>query len=107
MERRLRHLALRPVLRIFAGDHALAQQHPGALYRAFFDEVVVLHYQHFANVFRMIQEHDVVPADFVVRDVAVFFCEVLKQEDGIAGTKLPKRKPQQVPLKPGRESVSR
>ena len=72
MKGRLRHLALRAMLRAFAGDHALAQQHLGALHRALLDEVVVLHDEHFADVVGMIQKDDVIPSDLVVSDVAIF-----------------------------------
>ena len=78
MKRGLRHLPLRAVLSAFAGDHALAEQHFCALDRAFLDEVIVLHHEHFANVVGMIQEDDVIPPDLVVGDVAVFLSQVLE-----------------------------
>jgi len=71
MERRLRHLPLQPVLSALGGDHAFAKKHLRAPHRAFLDEIVVLHHQYFADVIRMIQEQDVVPANLVVGDVAV------------------------------------
>jgi hypothetical protein len=49
----------------------LAQQHFRALNRPFFDEVVVLNHKHFADVIGMVQENDVMPPNFVVRDVAI------------------------------------
>jgi len=78
MKGRLRHLTLGAMLRAFAGDHALAQQHLCALNGALLDEIVILHDQHFADVVGVIQEDDVIPSDFVVRDVAVFLGQVLK-----------------------------
>ena len=95
------------MLRAFAGDHALAQQHLGALNRALLDEVVVLHDEHFADVVGMIQKDDVIPSDFVVRDVAIFLGQVLKQKNGIGRAKLAESKPEQIALKAGREAVGR
>ena len=107
MERRLRHLALLAMLRAFGGDHAFAQQHLRAPHGAFFDEIVVLHHQHFADVVRMIQEDDVIPSDLVVRDVAVGVGQVLEQQDGIRGAKPAEGKPEEITLEAGREAVSR
>ena len=103
----LRHLPLRAMLRAFAGDHALAQQHFCSPHCAFFDEVVVLHDQHFADVVGVIQEDDVVPSDFVVRDVAVFLGQMLKQQDGIRRTKPAEGEPEQIALEAGRKAVCR
>ena len=105
MKRRLRHLPLQAVLCAFAGDHAFAQQHLCALDRALLDEVVVLHDQNFADVVGMIQENNVMPSDLVVGDIAVFFGQVLKQEDRIGRTKLAERKPEQISLESGRKAV--
>lgn len=78
MKRWLSDLPLRAVLSGLAGDHALTQQHFCALNRALLDEVVVLNYEHFANVVGVIQENDMIPPDLVVRDVAVFLRQVLE-----------------------------
>ena len=72
MECGLCHLPLGAMLRAFRRDHAFAQQHLRALDRALLYEIVVLHHQDFANVIGVIQKDDVVPADLVMRDVAVF-----------------------------------
>src|ERR1700733_866388 len=106
MKRRLRHLALRAVLSALARDHARgAQQHFRTLHGAFFDEVLVLHHEHFANVVGMIQEDDVIPPDLVVGDIAIPLRQVLKQQNGIRGTKSAERKPEEIPLETGRKAV--
>jgi hypothetical protein len=53
----------------------------------------------------VIQEDDVMPADFVVGNVAVFLSQVLKQQDRIRRAELAERKPEEVPLETGREAV--
>ena len=105
MECRLSHLPLRAMLSTFCGNHAFAQQHFRALNRPFFDEVVVLNHQHFADVIGMVQENDVMPPDFVVRDVAILPSEVLKEQNRIGGTELAKREPEQISLEAGRKAV--
>src|SRR5208282_1993216 len=107
MEGRLRRLALGAVLRTLAGNHALAQQHPGAAHCAFLDEIVVLHHQNFANVVGMIEEDDVVPSDFVVRNVAVVVGEVLEKKNRIGGPKSAEGKQEKIALKAGWEAVGR
>jgi hypothetical protein len=47
-----------------------------------------------------------VPADFVVRNVAIFIGEMLKERNGIRRAKSAKGKPQKIPLKTGRKAVS-
>ena len=103
----LRNLALGAMLSAFAGDHALAQQHLRALDRAFLDEVFVLHDEHFANVVGVIQKDDVIPSDFVVRDVAVFPSQVLKQQDGIRRPKSAKANQKRFRWKPGGKRYSK
>jgi hypothetical protein len=93
MKGRLRHLPLRSVLRALGGDHPLAQQHSGSLHGALFDEVVVLHHQNFANVVGMVQKNNVMPANLVMCNIAVFRGQVLKQKDGIRRTKLAEGEP--------------
>jgi hypothetical protein len=105
MKSRLRHLSLHAMLRSFGGDHSFAEQHLRALDRAFLNEIFVLHYQHFADVVRMIQENNVVPADLIVSNIAVFFGKVLKQQDRVRGPELPQREPQKIPLKAGWKPV--
>ncbi len=107
MKAGLRHLPLRAMLCSLGSDHAFAQQHFRALHRALFDEVVVLDDQDFADVVRMIQEDDVVPSDFVVRDVAVFLGQLLKKQDGIRGAELAESEPEEVLLKAGRVVICR
>jgi len=93
MKRRLRDLPLRPMLRALAGDHARAQKHFCALHGALFYKVVVLHHENFADVVGMIQENDVMPANLVVRDVAIFLRQMLKQKNRIGRAKLTERIP--------------
>ncbi len=107
MKRRLRHLPLRAMLSALAGDHAFAEQHLAAADRPLLHKVVVLHHQHFADVFGIVQEDNVIPPDLVVRDVAVFLNQMLKQENRVGGTKPAPGKPQQIALKPGRKAVFR
>src|SRR5205814_510364 len=71
------------------------------------DEVIVLHDEHFPDVVGMIQEKDVVPSDFVMRDVAIFVREVLEQKNRIRRAKTAKGKPKQISLKTGRKAVIR
>jgi hypothetical protein len=87
MKGRLRCLALRAVLSAFAGDHARTQQHFRALHGALLDEVIVLHHKNFADVVGVVQEDDVIPADLVVRDVAIFPGQMLKQKNRIRRAK--------------------
>ena len=77
--------ALGAVCSPFTGDHPFAEQHLGTLHRAFFDEIVVLYDQHFADVLRMIQENNVVRTDLVVRNIAVGLGEMLKEKMGSPG----------------------
>ena len=105
MECRLGHLPLGAMLSTFCGNHALAQQHFRALNRPLFDEVVVLNHKHFADVIGMVQENDVMPPNFVVRDVAILPSEVLKEQNRIGGTELAKREPEQISLEAGRKAV--
>ena len=93
VEGRLRGQSLGAVHRPFTSDHAFAKQHPGALHRAFLDEVVVLHYQHLPDVLRMVQKNNVVRTDLVVCDIAIGLGQVLKEKDGICWTKFAERKP--------------
>ena len=102
---RLRDLPLRAMLCALRRDHAFAKKHLGALHRALLDEVVVLHDENFADVVRMVEEHDMVPADLVVGDVAVVVDEVLEEQNRIRGTEAAQREPQQVALKAGRKAV--
>ena len=88
VECRLRRQPLGAVRSTFAGNHALAQQHLGAVYGALFNKVIVLHHQHFADVFRMVEKDDVVRPDLVVRDIAVGLSEMLKQNYRVCGAKL-------------------
>ena len=53
----------------------------------------------------MVQKNDVMPSNFVVRDVAVFLGQVLKQQDRIRRTKLAEREPEEVPLEAGRKAI--
>jgi len=71
----------------FTRDHALAQQHLGPLHGALFDEVVVLHHQHFPDVFGMVQENDVLRPDLVVSDITIGLSQVLKKKNRICRAK--------------------
>src|SRR5208282_2921027 len=84
--------------RPLSGNHALAEQHLRALHRAFLDEVVVLHHQHFADVLRMIQKNNMMRTDLVVRNIAVSLGEMLKKKNGIRGSELAQGKPQKITL---------
>jgi hypothetical protein len=53
----------------------------------------------------MVQENDVMPPDFVVRDVAILPSEVLKEQNRIGGTELAKCEPEQISLEAGRKAV--
>jgi hypothetical protein len=86
-------------------NHALAQQHLAALHRPFLDEVVILHYQHFPDVLGMVQKNNMVASEFVMRDVAVGFGEMLKQKDRIDRAEFAKRVPEKIALKTGRKAV--
>src|SRR5579864_2409330 len=107
MKRRLRDLPLRAMLSAFAGDHSLAQQHLAAADGTLLHKLVVLHYQHFADVVGMVQEDNMIPPNLVVGDVAVFMDEMLEQENGVGRTKPAPRKPQQIALKTRRKAVFR
>src|ERR1700722_10534245 len=93
------------MLRAVAGNHALAQQHFCALHRALLGEIFVLYYEHFAEVVGVVQEDDVVPSNLVMRDVAVFLGQVLKEQDRIRGAESAERKPQEISLEAGRKAV--
>src|SRR5215467_9800683 len=103
MKCRLRNLPLHAVIGALGSDHPFAEQHLRALHGALFDEGIVLHDEHFANVVGMIEKDDVVPADFVVCDVAILVGQQLEQCDRIYGTKLAPGKPQQVALEAVRD----
>jgi hypothetical protein len=105
VECRLGNLPLHPVVGTFGGDHPFAEQHLRAPHGSLFDEVIVLHNKHFADVVRMIQEDNVVPPDFVMRNVVILVSQVLEQRDRIRRTKLAPRNPKQVALESVRESV--
>jgi hypothetical protein len=94
------------VQRAFAGNHAFAEQHFGALHGSFFYEVVVLHHQHLADVLGIIEKNDMVRTDLVVGDIAVSIGEVLKKKNRICRTELSQRKPQQIAPHAGRKMVS-
>ena len=46
----------------------------------------------------MIQENNVIPANFVVGDISVFFNEVLEEKNRIGRTKLAEREPEEISL---------
>src|SRR5262249_4642631 len=105
VKRRLRDLPLSAMLRAFACNHAFAEQHFAALHRAFFYEVVVLDYQNFADIVRMVQKDDVVPTAFVVCDVSIVIDEVLKESNRIGWAKSAEGKPEKIALKARRKTV--
>ena len=107
MECRLCCQALLPMIFALAGDHSFAQEHLGALDRSFFHEVVVLYYQHFSDVVRMIQKDNVLWANLVVCDVPEATCQIFEQMNRIVRPELSKGKPEQVVLKPWGKSVRR
>ena len=74
-------------------------------YRALLYKIVVLHNQDFANVIGVIQKQNMVPTDLVMRDVAVFLRQVLKENNGISRAKAAESEPKQVSLKTPRKSV--
>ena len=93
MKSRLRGHALRAMHSPFRRDHAFAEKHFGALHGALFDEVIVLHHQQLADVLGMVQKNDMVRPDLVMRDVTVGIGQMLKERNGISGTKLPEGEP--------------
>lgn len=105
VESGLGNLALRAMLCAFGGDHAFAEKHFAALDCAFFDEIVVLNDEEFADVVRVVEIDDVIPSDLVVGDIAVRVDEVLEEGDRIGGTKPAEGKPEEVALKAWRKAV--
>ena len=99
------HLPLGAMLGPFSRNHAFSQQHLRTTDRALLYKIIVLHNQDFANVIGVVQKQNMVPTDLVMRDVAVFLRQVLKENNGISRAKAAECEPKQVSLKTSRKSV--
>ncbi len=83
MKRRSGDAPLAHVEGALAGDEPFAKQDLHAALGALLDHLLRMVDQDFANELRMIDEHDVLPAELVVRDAAVGGGEMLEEQDGV------------------------
>src|ERR1700741_3248062 len=67
----------------FAGDETFAEQNFHAPLGALLDNLLGVVDQHFADEVGVIDEDDVLPAQFIVRDAAVSGSEVFEEKDGV------------------------
>src|SRR5260370_35510708 len=83
MERRLDQAALAHMKTAFAGQQAIAQQHPGALQHAALGEVALIGNQDVANEVRMIYEIDVLIGEPEIGQVAILPCNSWEELNGL------------------------
>src|SRR5277367_4223579 len=84
MKRRRGDTSLPLVNVAIAGNQSLAEQNLHALLRAFFDEVLRLHDQHFANQFRVVHQDDLTRTDTVARHAVEVGRQIFEEPDRIA-----------------------
>ena len=85
MEGRRRDAPLTHVECAFAGDKPFAEQDLHPALRALLDHLLRMMDEHLADELRVVDEDDVLPTQFVMRDAAVGGSQMLEEQDGVGG----------------------